>query len=177
MIVIAAKLTVRKFRCSANNSNKHDRTRTTGDRRWNTALTGPKQHGKLVKHLVHEVYCCQVPSTQDYQTAEIYTYKIQYQWDPASGSRSLSLPCVEFTADLTWRTHISNMTGKANRILNLLPKHSPSTSLYMSATKKENLEPSHHLSGHILNTRHRSGTLILSKTFWPLKKSNERVPA
>ena len=31
--------------------------------------------------------------------------------------------CVELTGDLTCRTHISNITGKANRILNLLRRH------------------------------------------------------
>ena len=30
---------------------------------------------------------------------------------------------VELTADLTWKTHISNITSKANRILNLLHRH------------------------------------------------------
>ena len=30
---------------------------------------------------------------------------------------------VEFTSDLTWKHHISNITGKANRILNLLRRH------------------------------------------------------
>ena len=32
----------------------------------------------------HWVLYCQVTSTQDYQTVEIYTYQIQYQQDPAS---------------------------------------------------------------------------------------------
>ena len=30
---------------------------------------------------------------------------------------------VELTSDLTWKTHISNITSKANRILNLLRRH------------------------------------------------------
>lgn len=30
---------------------------------------------------------------------------------------------VELTSDLTWKTHISNITGKANKILNLLRRH------------------------------------------------------
>ena len=30
---------------------------------------------------------------------------------------------VELTSDLTWKTHISNITSKANRILNLLCRH------------------------------------------------------
>ena len=30
---------------------------------------------------------------------------------------------VELTADLTWKTHISNITSKANRFLNLLRRH------------------------------------------------------
>ena len=30
---------------------------------------------------------------------------------------------VELTSDLTWKTHISNISGRANRILNLLRRH------------------------------------------------------
>ena len=30
---------------------------------------------------------------------------------------------MELTSDLTWKTHISNITSKANRILNLLRRH------------------------------------------------------
>ena len=30
---------------------------------------------------------------------------------------------VELTSDLTWKTHIANISGKANRILNLLRRH------------------------------------------------------
>ena len=30
---------------------------------------------------------------------------------------------VELTSDLTWKTHIANISGRANRILNLLGRH------------------------------------------------------
>ena len=77
----------------------------------------------LVKHQAYEVKCCQVPPTQDYQTAEVLADKIQHQRNPPTGSWSSSLPgCVELTADLIWKLH-NSITSKASRIFNLLCRY------------------------------------------------------
>ena len=88
-------------------------------------LTGPRQHGKLVKHLVHE-----------FKAAKCHLLRItrqrKYLYIPTKYNISRThlqevdhhpYLSVELTTDLTWRTHISNITGKAYRILNLLCQH------------------------------------------------------
>ena len=64
-----------------------------------------------------------MPPTQDHQAAE--TSATQYNIEGSILEEVQHHPYlgVEITSDLTWKTHIANISGKANRILNLLRRH------------------------------------------------------
>ena len=93
-------------------------------RRWRTAPTGFKYHGWVVQHMAIEVQCCKMSSAQDHMTEKKPCQ--QSILSTAFNSEEVSHhPClgVELTSDLSCRTHISNITSKAERILNLLWWH------------------------------------------------------
>ena len=83
----------------------------------------PRQHGRLVKHLAHEfnaTRCHLLKITRQgkciptkYNISRVQLQEVDHY--PYLG--------VELTSDQTCRTHISNITSKTNRIINLLRRH------------------------------------------------------
>ena len=74
---------------------------------------------------------------------------------------------VELTSDLTWKTHIANISGKANRIHNLLRRHLYGCSQEVRSRAITTLV-------HPTSSIRQYGTHTISKTVRHLKRSSRR---